>query len=504
MKRRLAWAAVVAALPVAVVVGTARFQPSTLIVNASIVDGTGSPARRGAVRVAGDRIAEVGELTPRPGDRTVDAGGLVLAPGFIDTHSHHAGGLFEALDAPAVVSQGITTIVVGQDGSSDVPLQTFFERLQSAPASVNVASYAGHGTLRSRVMGEDFKRTATPAEIEAMAGLLRAEMKAGALGLSTGLEYDPGIYSDPSEVIALATVAADAGGRYMSHVRSEDREFWKAVDEAIAVGREARIPVQISHVKLAMRSLWGQTARLIRTLDDARAAGVNVTADIYPYTFWQSGMTVLFPDRDFDNRAAAEFALREVTSPEGLLVTRYPRNPAYEGKSLAEIAKMRGADPPQAMMDMIRESEGRIGIVATGMDERDVVALTKWPFANICSDGTSTGGHPRGYGAFPRVLGRYVRERKELTLEAAVRKMTSLAAANVGIEGRGTIRAGAPADLVLFDPATIIDRSTTADPKAVSTGVRSVWVNGQLVFDSGRTTSARPGLVVRRVTRPAR
>lgn len=504
MTSRLAWVAVAAALPVAAVVGTAPFQPSTLIVNATIVDGTGSPARRGAVRVVDDRIAEVGELTPRPGDRTVDAGGLVLAPGFIDTHSHHAGGLFEALDAPAVVSQGITTIVVGQDGSSDVPLEKFFERLASTPASVNVASYAGHGTLRSRVMGEDFKRKATPAEIETMAGLLRGEMKAGALGLSTGLEYDPGIYSDPSEVIALAKVAAEAGGRYMSHVRSEDREFWTAVDEAIAIGREARIPVQISHVKLGMRSLWGQSARLIKTLDEARAAGVNVTADIYPYTFWQSGMTVLFPNRDFDNRQAAEFALREVTSPEGLLVTRYPANPAYEGKSLAEIAKMRGADPPQAMMDMIRESEGRIGIVATGMDERDVVALTKWPFANICSDGTSSGGHPRGYGAFPRVLGRYVRERKELTLEEAVRKMTSLAAANVGIEDRGAIRAGSPADLVLFDPATIIDRSTTADPKAVSAGVRSVWVNGQLVFDSGRTTSARAGLVVRRVTRPAR
>lgn len=504
MNRRLAWVAVAAALPVAAAFGAARFQPSTLIVNASIVDGTGSPARRGAVRVVGDRIADVGELTPRPGDRTVDAGGLVLAPGFIDTHSHHAGGLFEALDAPAVVSQGITTIVVGQDGSSDVPLAKFFERLASTPASVNVASYAGHGTLRSRVMGEDFKRKATPAEVDAMAGLLRAEMQAGALGLSTGLEYDPGIYSDPSEVIALAKVAAEAGGRYMSHVRSEDREFWKAIDEAIAIGREARIPVQISHVKLAMRSLWGQTARLIRTLDEARAAGVNVTADVYPYTFWQSGMTVLFPNRDFDNREAAEFALREVTSAEGLLVTRYPANPEYEGKSLAEIAKMRGADPPQAMMDMIRESEGRIGIVATGMDERDVVALTKWPFANICSDGTSTGGHPRGYGAFPRVLGRYVREQKELALEEAVRKMTSLAAANVGIEDRGAIRAGAPADLVLFDPATIVDRSTTSDPKAVSTGVRSVWVNGQLVFDSGRTTSARPGLVVRRVTRPAR
>lgn len=499
MKRRWRWFVAVVLAGAFVVSGTAaRIQSSTLILDASIVDGTGGPARKGAVRIVDGRISEVGDLTPRHGDSVVDAGGLVLAPGFIDTHSHHGGGLFEAPDAPAVVSQGITTIVVGQDGGSDVPLQKFFDRLASTPASVNVASYVGHGTLRSQVMGENFKRKATPEEVSMMADLLRAEMKSGALGLSSGLEYDPGIYSDPSEVVTLAKVVAELGGRYMSHVRSEDREFWKAIDEAITIGREARIPVQISHIKLAMRSLWGEAGRLLKTLDAARAAGVDVTADIYPYTYWQSGMTVLFPNRDFDNREAAEFALREVTSAEGLIVTRYEKDGSYEGKTLAEIAKLRGVDAPQAMMDMIRESDGRIGIVATGMDEKDVAALMRWPFANICSDGTSTGGHPRGYGAFPRVLGRYVREQKVLTLEEAVRKMTSLAAANVGLKDRGTLRAGAPADLVLFDPATIIDRSTTADPKAMSHGVRSVWVNGQLVFDAGKTTPARPGQVLRR------
>jgi N-acyl-D-amino-acid deacylase len=499
MTRRWPWIAGVVLIGGAIAVSAmARLQTSTLIVNAMIVDGTGSPARQGGVRIVDGRISEVGTLESRHGDTIVDAGGLTLAPGFIDTHSHHAGGLYEALDAPAVVSQGITTIVVGQDGSSDVPLQKFFDRLSATPASVNVASYVGHGTLRSQVLGDDFKRKATPEEVSRMANLLRAEMKSGALGLSSGLEYDPGIYSDPSEVIALARVAAESGGRYMSHVRSEDRDFWKAIDEAITIGREARIPVQISHIKLAMRSLWGRTDRLLKTLEAARASGVDATADIYPYTYWQSGMTVLFPNRDFENREAAEFALREVTSADGLIVTRYEKDRVYEGKTLAAIAKLRGVDPPQAMMDMIRESDGRIGIVATGMDEKDVAALMQWPFANICSDGTSTGGHPRGYGAFPRVLGRYVREQQVLRLEEAVRKMTSLAAANVGLKDRGTIRVGAPADLVLFDPATIIDRSTTADPKAMSEGVRSVWVNGQLVFDAGKTTTARPGRVLHR------
>jgi N-acyl-D-amino-acid deacylase len=474
-------------------------QPAgVFIVNASVIDGSGSGRTAASVRVVGERIVAVGDIKPRPDDQVVDAKGLVLAPGFIDTHSHHTGGLFDQLDAPAVVSQGITTIVGGQDGGSTIPLSDLFDRLAATPASVNVASYAGHGSLRERVMGEDFKRTATAAEVQKMADLLRVDMRAGAIGLSSGLEYDPGIYSDTSELVALARVAAQAGGRYISHIRSEDRAFWKAIDEAIQIGREANIPVQISHIKLGMRSLWGQADKLLGILDAARKSGVALTADIYPYTFWQSGMTVLFPERNFTDRAAAEFALREVTSAEGLLITRYADNRSYEGQTLAQIAAGRGVDAPQAMMDLIREADGDIGIVAVGMDERDVEKLMRWPFANICSDGTSTGGHPRGYGAFPRVLGRYVREQKVLALEDAIRKMTSLAAANIGLKDRGTIRVGAYADLVLFDPDSITDKSTTKDPKALSDGVRSVWVNGQLVFDKGKTTDRRSGKVLKR------
>jgi N-acyl-D-amino-acid deacylase len=323
-------------------------------------------------------------------------------------------------------------------------------------------------------------------------------MRAGALGLSTGLEYDPGIYSDPSEVIALAKVARASGGRYASHIRSEDRDFWKAIDEAIEVGRAAKIPVQISHVKLAMRSLWGQTGRLLDKLDAARAAGVQLTADIYPYTYWQSGMTVLFPERNFQDRAAAEFALREVTSPEGVLVVRYDKDPAYRGKTLAEIATLRGTDAPQAMMDMIREADGDIGIVATSMSDADVVALAKWPFANICSDGMSTGGHPRGFGAFPRVLGRYVREQGPLTLAEAVRKMTSLAAENVGIRERGAVKPGYFADLVLFDPARVLDRATTSASTLPSEGIHTVIVNGRVVYTEGRSTETYAGRTLRR------
>lgn len=481
------------------VVLEARTAESVVITNASIVDGAGGPSRRGSVRIAGNRIVNVGSVAARTGERVIDAKGLTLAPGFIDTHSHHDRGLLEQRDALAALSQGITTIVVGQDGGSSHPLRDWFGRLNATPVSVNVASYAGHGTLRRLVMGSDFKRVATAAEVSRMATLLREEMQAGALGLSSGLEYDPGIYSAPGELITLAKVVAPFGGRYITHVRSEDRAFWSAIDEAITIGREARIPVQISHLKLAMRSLWGQTDRLIRTLETARATGVAVSADIYPYPYWQSGMTVLFPNRDFDNRLEAEFALREVTSPEGLLITRFAQNRSYEGKTLADVATLRSVDAPKAMMDMIREAgDGDIGIVATSMDERDIATLITWPFANICSDGTSAGGHPRGFGAFTRVLGRYVREPGGMKLEEAIRKMTSLSAANTGIRDRGTIRAGSYADLVLFDPRTIMDRATTSEPKAVSVGIHSVWTNGEIVFQDGRPTGRYPGRVLRR------
>jgi N-acyl-D-amino-acid deacylase len=470
-----------------------------LITNAEVIDGSGTPPRRVSVRITGDRIAAVGPLTAEPGERVVKADGLTLSPGFIDTHSHHDRGLTEQRDALGAVSQGITTIVVGQDGGSAFPLTDLFARLESGAPAVNVASYVGHGTLRRRVLGSDFKRAATAEEIARMSDLLRTEMQAGALGLSTGLEYDPGIYSDPSEIIALAKVVAPAGGRYISHIRSEDRDFWKAVNEAITVGREARIPVQISHIKLAMRSLWGQHAKLLAVLNAARNEGIQLTADIYPYTYWQSGMTVLFPNRDFDNRASAEFALREVTSPDSLLVVRYAKDRDYEGKTLAEIAVLRKTDPPQTMMDLLKEAgDDDIGIVATSMDEKDVAEIMKWPFANICSDGTSSGGHPRGFGAFTRVLGRYVRENKVLTLPDAIRRMTTLSAANVGLKNRGSIAPGYFADLVLFNPTTVLDRATTKDPRALSDGIDTVWVNGEVVFHKGRPSGITPGRVIRR------
>jgi N-acyl-D-amino-acid deacylase len=473
----------------------------TLIRNASVLDGTGASARIADVRVVGDRIEAVGRLTPSSADRLVDARGLTLAPGFIDTHSHHSRGLFDQPDALAAVSQGITTIVVGQDGSSTLPLAGWFSRLEREPAAVNVASYVGHGTIRREALGADFKRRATAEEVDRMAAMLRAEMASGALGLSTGLEYDPGIYSAPGEVVALARVAASFGGRYISHIRSEDRTFWQAVDEVIAIGRAARLPVQISHVKLAMLSLWGQAGKLVDVLDRARAAGVNVTADIYPYTYWQSGITVLFPNRDFSNRTEAEFVVREVVKPDDLLITRFEANPAYAGKTLAQIAAMRGTDAAQALMDVIKEGEARgetAGVIATSMDERDIARLLRWPFANICTDGELSGPHPRGFGSFPRVLGRYVREQHVVPLAEAIRKMTSLAAANVGINDRGTIAPGRYADLVLFDPRTVVDHATTAAPHAVSSGIDTVWVNGEVVFAQGATTGKHPGKVLRR------
>ena len=477
-----------------------------LITNATVVDGTGAPAFGADVRVRGDRIAEVGDLTSQPDEIIVDAGGLVLTPGFIDTHSHHDRGIFRRPEALAVVSQGITTIVAGQDGGSSYPLRILFDSLESTPAAVNVASFSGHNTLRRRVMNDDFRRAASDAEVEQMRRLLEEDLEAGALGLSTGLEYDPGIYSETDEVLRLARQAAQAGGRYISHMRSEDRYLWDAVEETIRIGREAELPVQISHMKLAMRSLWGQASRLLARLDDARASGVEISADVYPYEYWQSTMTVLFPERDFDNRETAAFALRELTSPEGMLIAQFAPDTSYVGKTLAEVAEQRGSDPVTVYMDLIaiaqqwEDDTGRSGesIIATSMSPPDIAALIGWSQANISSDGGLAGRHPRGFGAFPRVLRRYVREDGMLSLEEAVRKMSSLAAEHMGIADRGTIRPGAYADLVLLDAETVGDRATPEDPQRVSAGIERVWVNGVTVFANGATTGATPGRVIRR------
>jgi len=476
-----------------------------VIVGASVLDGQDGAARTVNVRVVGDTITSVGEESPS-GIEIIDAAGLTLAPGFIDTHTHGDSNLSEHRDALAAVSQGITTIVGGQDGGSPFPLADYFDALEASPAAVNIASYVGHGRLRREVLGDDFRRPATAEEIEKMRALLAEEMKAGALGLGTGLEYDPGIYSETEEVVALAREAASSGGRYISHIRSEDRYFWDALDEIITIGREADIPVQISHIKVAMTSLWGQADRVLEKLDEARATGVDITADIYPYPYWQSTLTVMFPERDFEDMAVAQFAVTEISTPEGILIPVYKPEPSYAGKTLAEISELRGTDPAQTLMDLIRDGEAMKdagdedveSVIATSMTEADIEKLMAWPHTNIGTDGALAGAHPRGYGTYPRVLGRYARERDVLTLPQAVHKSTELAAQHMGFEDRGRIAVGFKADLVLFDPDRVVDRATPEEPHAVSVGIETVWVNGVVVYADGQTSGNYPGRVIRR------
>ncbi|MCH8059731.1 MAG: amidohydrolase family protein, partial [Proteobacteria bacterium] len=287
---------------------------STLIINAMIIDGTGSPGFDGALRYDGDRIVEIGDLTQIPGETIFDASGLVLAPGFIDTHSHHDRDYLKYPHMPAVLSQGVTTIVHGADGgrsigsASNYSSQTEFNQaFLNHPVAVNAAVLSGHGSIRSAVMGDDYRREATAAEIEAMKVLVDADMRAGAIGLGTGLEYEPGIYASTEEIIELAKVAARYGGGYSSHLRDEDDRFMDALEEIIRVGREAKLRVHVAHIKLADNTFWGTGDDVIELLDSARADGVEISADIYPYLRWQSNLAVLFPDRDYTNRDTAVF-----------------------------------------------------------------------------------------------------------------------------------------------------------------------------------------------------
>jgi N-acyl-D-amino-acid deacylase len=502
--------AIAALLGLTAAAGCGRTTPpvrqTLLLTNLRLLDGSAAPAHPASVRIAGDTIVAVGILQPLPGDSVVDLGDLVLAPGFVDTHSHADRGLRDHPDALAAVSQGITTVIGGQDGGSPYPLAPFLDSLERSPGAVNLGMYVGHATIRSLVLGRDYRRAVTPAELDSMMVLLRPELGAGALGLSTGLEYEEAHGAAPEEVVALARVAADSGGRYISHIRSEDRGFWPAIEELLAIGRATGMPVQLSHAKLAMRSLWGQADSLIRRLDGARAEGIKVTLDVYPYLYWQSTLRVLFPEGNYQDLAEARFVLDQVASADGLLLGRFDADTSYVGKTVAQIAELRQDDPAVTLIALIREAEAHEqtthqsaeSVIGTSMVEPDLVRLLAWPWGNICTDGELDGRHPRGYGSFPRVLGRYVRAQRIIPLEEAVRKMSSLAAENVGLVRRGRILPGWYADLVLFDPATVADRATPAEPQLLSVGIARTWVNGVEVYAAGRATGAHPGRVLRR------
>lgn len=479
-----------------------------LITNVQLVDGSGSPARRAAVRMMDDQIWEIGDLQPFNTEPVYDGKGQVLAPGFIDTHSHHFWALDEDPALLPALSQGITTIVTGQDGSSE-PMDSLVAAVQRQPIAINVASYTGHTTLRLEAMGMgSFRRHATAAEVEVMKASLKAELEKGSLGLGSGLEYERAFYSNRDEVLALAKVAGESGGRYISHIRSEDIHIEDAIDEIINIGREAKLPVQVSHIKVAMKSKWESSRGIIAAMQAARAEGINITADCYPYDFWLSTLKVLFPNRDYDNLASAEFACQELFDPAQSKLPAFLPNPEYKGKTVAEVAQLRNETPAQTLVWLIAEAnrfdglypeaQGRTeGIMGKSMLDTDIANFLAWPHTNICSDGDPY-SHPRGHGAFPRVLAKYVREQKLLSLEMAIQKMTSLSAENTGIQQRGLVANGYFADLVLFDPATVQDNATADNPTALSSGITAVWVNGQLVFENGKATGVRPGVVVRR------
>jgi N-acyl-D-amino-acid deacylase len=470
---------------------------SILIENVRIADGTGAPLIQGAVRIDQGKIQEMGKLQPKAGEQRVNGEGKVLAPGFIDTHSHHGGTIFEQPDAAQLLSQGITTIIVGLDGFSAFPVKNWIQKMDSLPVAVNMGTFIGHNTLRELAMS-DYKRPADPAELVFMDSLLQTALEEGALGMSSGLEYDPGIYADPSEIQFLGKSLKKHNSRYSSHLRSEDRQLWAAVQEIIALGQATGIPVNISHIKLAMVDLWGQADSLIAILQQARDGGVDITADLYPYEYWQSTMTVLFPERNFDDDQAYAFALSSLTRPEYMIIANYEANPAFVGKTLAEIALERGEKPEKTYQYLIKTAiaqDADESIICKSMTESDIATLLQWPYTNICTDGSFQSLHPRGTGSFPRVLRQFVREGKQLSLEAAIRQMTAQAAENTGIKYRGRIAPDFWADLVLFDPEAITDHADFSNPHALSTGVAKVWVNGKLAWD-GQPTYQFPGTAI--------
>jgi N-acyl-D-amino-acid deacylase len=478
-------------------------EPAAILIrNVVIVDGSGAPSYPGALRIADGRIAEVGRaLQARPGEQVHDGKGQVLAPGFIDTHSHHERGLFKKRSGDELLSQGVTTIVVGQDGGSELPIGKLWRMLEQTPVAVNVASYTGHNTIRSAVIGKNYRRVSTPQEVAKMGELLAADMRDGSLGLSSGLGYDPGIYADIAEVVELGKVTAPYGGRYISHIRNENVTLWKSIEELLRVGREARIPVQLSHAKLSMVSLWGQAPKLLAMLDAARGEGIDATLDIYPYEYWQSTMTVALPERDFNDVAAARWVLANTIKPEGIRFTTYDADRSIVGKTLAEVAADRKADPAELYLQLIRDAKAKgtkETIIGTSMSGEDIATLVRWSHANICSDGETNGSHPRGAGSYARILAKYVREDRVLTLEGAVQKMSGMAADHMGFKDRGYLRPGLVADLVLFDPVTIQDHATVAAPNRLATGVSRVWVNGELTWSAGRPTGNYPGRALRR------
>lgn len=508
----------------------AQGQPTydVLIRGGTVIDGTGRARFRGDVAVRGDRIARVSTtpIDPATATRVIDATGRIVSPGFIDLHAH-LDPLLRLPAAESHVRQGVTLALGGPDGGSPLPLAPYMDSAQRAGLGINVAYLVGHNAIRERVMGLA-NRAPTAAELTRMQALVEEGMRDGAFGISTGLRYIPGFYSRTDEVIALSKVAAARGGIYTSHLREEGLGLFDGVGEAIRIGKEAGIPIVLTHHKAIGKAMWGQSVRTLAMVDSARAAGIDVMIDQYPYTASQTGISVLIPPwalangdtalarrmkdpvlRDSILRGVIDYIVNDRGGGDIRRVQfgRVAWQPALEGKTLFDWAVQRGVPTtPEGAAPLVVEGQlkGGATMIYHVIDEGDVRRIMKHPQTMIASDGRLTvpgegAAHPRAYGTFPRVLGHYVREVGLLTLEEGVHKMTGMPAKRLGLTGRGVVAEGASADLVVFDAQTIVDRATFADPHQYPAGIGDVLVNGVSVVSGGAMTTARPGQVLRHV-----
>jgi N-acyl-D-amino-acid deacylase len=521
-----------------------------LISGGRVVDGTGAPWARADVCVVGDRIAAVGKLGSVEARRRIDASGLVVAPGFIDMLGQSEYNVLVDNRAASKITQGITTEITGE-GSSAAPinarmveeakavwdhygvrpdwttLEGYFRAFERARPAINLGTFVGAGGVRDLVIGKD-NRPATAEELGAMEAAVAQAMEDGAFGVSTSLQYVPDRFASTEEIVALARVAARYGGRYITHQRSEEDDIDQSLDEVFRIAREARLPVEIYHLKTSGRRNWGRMPAVLKRLERAREEGIDVSADQYPYTASANALDASLPlwaregghekliarlqDPATRARVRKDFLAETADwadgGPSRILVTSVldPGLKKYEGKTIEEIAREQGKDPLDALIDLVIADRANVGRITFSMSEDDVRAALAHPLVSmgtdygaVAEDGifSKEKSHPRAWGSTARILGKYVREDKVLRLEEAIRKMTSLPASRMGLSDRGLVRPGMIADLVLFDPGTVRDRSTFADPMHYSEGIPYVAVAGQLVVDGGRITEARPGRVLR-------
>jgi N-acyl-D-aspartate/D-glutamate deacylase len=531
-------------------------EPYDLIIrNGRIIDGTGSPWYSGGVGIRDGRIAAIGSLVNARAEKTIDAGGMVVAPGFIDMLGQSDLSILVNPRLPSKIFQGITTEFTGEGGSV-APLNDrivaadrlaydhlkiapdwrtlaeYFARLERQGIGINVGHYVGATQVRRMVLGDD-DRAPSAEELKRMRELVAEAMRDGAVGLSTSLQYPPAPYAKTDELIALAAEASRYGGVYATHMRSESDEILPALEEAIRIGREARIPVEIWHLKVAGTQNWGRMPEVVAKIDSARRAGVDVAADTYAYPAWFNSLSAMVPPWAHDGGTAKLLsrlrdpaarrrirrdmktpgswennAWQEISGPEAILIgaVQNPKLLPLQGRTLAEVAKQRKADPIDALLDLLIEDQGYTYVAVFGMSEPDVVLALQQPWVSINNDsqGTAPDGilgqahpHPRAYGTFPRILRKYVREEKRLSLEDAIRKFSSLPAERMRLGDRGVLKTGMWADVVVFDPAEVRDLATFARPNQLSEGMRWVLVNGVPVIAEGKATGALPGKVLR-------